>query len=239
MVASEVPIIVVIPARGGSKGIPRKNVMMLAGKPLIAWTLEAAFRSASVSDVVISTDDAEIAQVGSRYGAKVVNRPPELSGDSASSETAVLHALDEYVAETGVEPPIVVLMQCTSPIQDVGALDRAIQRVKEGRADSVFSATSFHGFVWTQRGESLEGVNHSAGERLMRQNRPPEYLETGAFYVMSTDGFRASKHRFFGRVAVELVQKEDCVEIDDAADVVIAERVLMQAGDGETVSGDQ
>ena len=97
-------VIAVIPARGGSKGVPRKNVRDVAGKPLIAWTVEAALCAKCVDTVAVSTDDAEIASVAERYGARVVRRPAEISGDEASSESALLHALQKLGGDLLGEP---------------------------------------------------------------------------------------------------------------------------------------
>ena len=120
-------VIALIPARGGSKGIPRKNLQSLAGKPLIAHTIEHARQARSVGRVVVSTDDAEIAAVSKQYGAEVVWRPAAISGDTASSESALLHAL-EYLQQTeGYESDLLVFLQCTSPLTLPEDIDGTVQ----------------------------------------------------------------------------------------------------------------
>ncbi|HEY9766444.1 MAG TPA: acylneuraminate cytidylyltransferase family protein, partial [Chroococcales cyanobacterium] len=109
-------VLAVIPARGGSKGIPRKNVRLLAGKPLIAHAIEAARGSRSIDRVVVSTDDTEIGRVAERFGAEVVWRPTEISGDTASSEAALLFTLDFLESKEGYRPDILVFLQCTAPL---------------------------------------------------------------------------------------------------------------------------
>jgi len=108
-------ILALIPARGGSKGIPHKNIRLLNGKPLIAYTIEQAQQTPAITRVVVSTDDAEIAGVAQKYGAEVVWRPAGLSGDTATSESALLHALDHLRDTEGYEPDLVVFLQATSP----------------------------------------------------------------------------------------------------------------------------
>src|SRR4051794_4028840 len=111
--------LVVIPARGGSKGVPRKNLQAVAGVPLLVRAISVARAASRVSRVVVSTDDAAMAEIAIANGASVVKRPPELSGDSASSESALLHVLDTLAASEGYVPRIVALLQCTSPFVTV------------------------------------------------------------------------------------------------------------------------
>ena len=120
-------VLAIIPARGGSKGIPRKNVRPLLGRPLLAHSIEHARQAPSVTRVVVSTDDAEIAAVARRFGAEVVDRPAEISGDAASSESALLHVLDHLRDAEGYEPDLVVFLQATSPLRRPGDVQGAIE----------------------------------------------------------------------------------------------------------------
>ncbi len=183
----------VIPARGGSKGIPRKNILPLLGKPLIAYNIEQARRSRLVSRVVVSTDDAEIGAAAVHYGAEVVWRPAEISGDSASSELALLHTLEHLQQVEGYQPDLLVFLQCTSPLTLAEDIDGTIQAMLDQAADSALAAIPFHYFIW-QAGESGEatGVNHDQRHRPLRQERQPQYLESGAVYVMRVPGFLQS-----------------------------------------------
>ncbi|WP_311931636.1 N-acetylneuraminate synthase family protein [Microbispora sp. H11081] len=209
-------VLAVVPARGGSVGVPLKNLEKVGGVPLVARAVDACLRAELVDDVVVSTDHDRIAEAATAAGARVVRRPAELSGPAASSETAVLHALSEL---SGEEPEIVVLVQCTSAFLDPRDLDAAVAKVLDGEADSVFSATETYEFVWTGAGR---GVNHDPAVRPRRQDREPHYRETGAFYVMRTGGLREGGHRFFGRVAVQPVPARHAVEIDTPEDLEIA-----------------
>ncbi|MEM1211458.1 MAG: acylneuraminate cytidylyltransferase [Planctomycetota bacterium] len=225
----------IIPARGGSKGLPRKNVLPLCGKPLIAWTIEAALQAKSVGAVFVSTDDAEIAAVSERYGAEVVWRPEAIAGDMASSEDALLHALEmlESGAEgkPGVElPGELVFLQCTSPLTASADIDGTVAALREQGADSAVAVIDHHYFLWKHggKGQGVVGVNHDhRGRRLLRQEREPEYLETGAVYAMSVRGFREQRRRFFGKTAAYVMPAERRLEIDELVDFRVAE-VLMR-----------
>ena len=130
----------IIPARGGSKGIPRKNVVDLAGKPLIAWSIERAKATESVSSVWVSTDDGEIAEVSRKYGAQVVIRPPEYATDKSQSEDALIHALDQIENNSGRKVDIIVFLQATSPLRDKGDIGNAVRKFVADGADSLFRA---------------------------------------------------------------------------------------------------
>ncbi|CAH0149842.1 N-acylneuraminate cytidylyltransferase [Microbacterium oxydans] len=217
-----VTAVAIIPARGGSKGVPRKNLQPVGGVPLVQRAIHAAQAAEGIDLVVVSTDDAEIAAVSEAAGARVVHRPAELSGDTASSESAILHALDHLELE-GVTPQIVAFLQATSPFIPSAALATAVSDIRAGRADSVFSAFETYGFLW-RRGADGEGIaiNHDASFRPRRQDREPHHLESGAFYVFRTEGFRESRHRFFGRIRIAEVPEWTAIEIDDEQQLGIA-----------------
>jgi len=234
----EVLAVAVIPARGGSVGIPHKNLMPVAGVPLLVRAIEAA-RSAGISHVVVSTDDADIEAMALRNGADVVRRPAPLASGVASSEAAILHALDalaggdqavwvkaDSVAEPrSLVPKIVVFLQATSPFIRSCDISDAINRVVAGEADCVFSAVVTHAFQWGLSGGKIVPVGHPGDQRQMRQELPPRWQETGGFYVMRHDGFRASRHRFFGQLAIQEVPEETHFEIDAPMDLRICNAI--------------
>ncbi len=208
-------VVAVIPARGGSKGVPGKNVALVGGRALVARAVDAARRAELVDRVLVSTDDRLIAEAAREAGAEVVVRPAELASDAASSESALLHALDSYAPEAVVA----VLVQCTSPFLDSSDLDGVIHPVLDGEADSAFTAAPSHGFLWRPDGS---GVNHDPGHRARRQDRAVELLETGAAYAMRVSGLRCQGHRFFGRVRPVVVDPSRTLEIDEPDDLARA-----------------
>jgi YrbI family 3-deoxy-D-manno-octulosonate 8-phosphate phosphatase len=215
-----VSVVAVIPARGGSKQVPRKNVMPIGGVPLVARAIEAARAARQIDRVVVSTDDAEIAEISRRYGADVIDRPARLSGDTASSEAALLHALEELG-----DVEVLAFLQATSPFIESAALGRAVDRVRSGAEDVVFSAFETYAFLWQQTESGAVGVNHDAAHRPRRQDREPHFHETGAFYVMRAAGFVEAKHRFFGRVGIELADERSAIEIDSADQAQLAQAI--------------
>ncbi|MDO9063280.1 MAG: acylneuraminate cytidylyltransferase [Microbacterium sp.] len=217
-------VVAIIPARGGSKGVPGKNIARVGGVPLVARAVHAALASGEVDAAYVSTDDRAIAEAATAAGGSVIERPAEIAGDTASSEAAVLHALG-VLAERGVHPAVVAFLQATSPFIDATALGRAIRRVRDGQEDVVFSAFETYGFLWRQTPDGAVGVNHDHSFRPRRQDREPHYQETGAFYVMDAAGFAERGFRFFGTVGVEQTAAQRAVEIDDLHELEIA-RVL-------------
>jgi N-acylneuraminate cytidylyltransferase len=219
--------IAVIPARGGSKGIPKKNIQPLAGKPMVVHSITAALQTPSIDRVFVSTDDAEIASVSREYNAEIILRPQEISGDTATSESALLHALDHLEQTEDDIPELLVFLQCTSPLTLAEDIEGTIQALIQNHADSALSVSAFHYFLWgyDKDGEVI-AINHNKYFRPRRQDRDPQFVETGAVYVMRVEGFRQVKHRFFGKIAMYEMPLERRLEIDDPVDMQIAE-VLM------------
>jgi YrbI family 3-deoxy-D-manno-octulosonate 8-phosphate phosphatase len=209
-------------------GIPRKNVTNLCGKPLIAWNIEAALASNHVEGVYVTTDNSEIASISKLYGASVIERPSKLAGDTASSEGALLHALNNLDSQA-LLPDYLIFMQCTSPLTTTEDIDRAFTTLIEQEADSCFTASRFHHFLWRRNdNSSTSGINHDKSFRPMRQECEHQFAENGAIYVMKVDGFRRAKHRFFGKTVISLMPPERCAEIDEPIDFKIAELLLRE-----------
>lgn len=222
----------IIPARGGSKSIPKKNLRRLADKPLIAHAIEKARKSRNINRVIVSTDDSEISEISKKFGAEVIIRPREISGDSDSSELALLHALDFLLLTEHYSPDLLVFLQCTAPLTLPEHIDGTVQTLLDEDADTALSVTPFHYFLWRRDefGYAM-GINHEKFMRPLRQQREPQFLETGAVYVMRVQGFKKAKHRFFGKTAMYVMPAEYSLEIDEEIDFHIAE-VLLQKGQG-------
>lgn len=225
--ASTGRVVAVVPARGGSKGVPRKNLRELNGLSLVARAVRSCRGVPGIDLVVVSTDDAQIAEIARGEGAHVVDRPAHLAGDEASSESALVHAIDA-LGVVGVSPEVTILVQATSPFISPSDLGRAVELVRGGRADVAFSVSRTHGFLWRVGPDGPQAVNHDARVRPRRQDRDPEFAETGAFYVMRTAGFLASGHRFFGRLWLVEVAAADAIEIDGEDDLTLARALVEQ-----------
>lgn len=228
--------VAVIPARGGSKGVPRKNVRPLGGTPLVARTIAAARAAKLVDAVYVSTDDAEVAAAARAAGAEVVDRPAEISGDDASSESALLHALDMIEAE-GDPVDVLVFLQCTSPFTTSDEIDACAAAVGRGGAACSFAAAPDHGFLWTIGEDGFaRGMNHDHTQpRKRRQDLPPQFRETGSVYAMNAIAFRAAGVRFCGPAALVPVAAAP-VEIDHEEDFALAEAMLSLRGAREALA---
>ncbi|MBC9729140.1 N-acylneuraminate cytidylyltransferase [Streptomyces sp. TRM68367] len=230
-------VLAVIPARGGSKGVPAKNLAPVGGVPLVARAVRECRASRLVTDVVVSTDDQAIAAAARQAGAEVVLRPAAIAGDTATSEAAVLHAMDAHEAMHGAQVDVVLFVQCTSPFIVREDVDGVVGAIAENGADSALTVAPFHGFVWrdadteataaataarTQVMDGGYGVNHDKSFRPRRQDRPQDFLETGAVYGMDAAGFRKAGHRFFGRTELVRTDPARVLEIDDPHDLARA-----------------
>ncbi|GAA2894654.1 acylneuraminate cytidylyltransferase [Microbacterium esteraromaticum] len=214
--------VAIIPARGGSKGVPGKNLRRVGGMPLIERAVRSCTAADGVDLVVVSTDDAEITRIAEAAGARVVARPAELSGDTATSESALLHTLDVLAAD-GLDVGTVVFVQATSPFIPREGIAEAVAHIAADRFDSVFSAFETYGFLWRRDADQhAAAINHDSTHRPRRQDREPHYLETGAFYAFTADGFRTAGHRFFGRIGIVEVPEASAIEIDDEHQLAVA-----------------
>lgn len=218
-----VRVLAVVPARGGSKGVPGKNLAEVAGTPLVARAVLACRAAPTVTDVVVSTDSEAIAAAARAAGADVIARPTAISGDTASSEAAVLHALAAFEELHSLTVDVVLLVQCTSPFLATSDVESVAVAVASGAADSALTVAPFHGFLWRDAADGTgTGVNHDAAYRPRRQDRPQDLLETGAAYAMDAAGFRTARHRFFGRTLPVATDPARVLEIDDPHDLARA-----------------
>ena len=188
--------IAIIPARGGSKSIPKKNIVDFMGKPLLAWSIEDAKGSAFVDEVYVSTDDKDIAKVSEMYGAKVIWRPEEISGDFSPSEEALKHALGEIGKTDQEKIDYVVFLQATSPLRETKDIDNAIKKIIAEDADSLFSGAEIGDFfIWRRNGDTLESLNYDYKERKRRQDFGEQFVENGSIYIFKPEILFAHNNR--------------------------------------------
>ena len=221
-------ITALIPARGGSKCVPRKNLVDIGGKPLVALSIQQAMQSDLVTRVVVSSDCRNIGAVANACGADWLERPEHLSGDTATTETAIAHFLDHY------KPALVVLLQPTSPIRQPDDIDNAIAALRKAGADSLFSACAVEGYTWqlSDMGPLRPNYDHEMRER--RQVRGEVTLEeNGSIYVFTPQIFRRFGNRLGGRIAHYLMHPLDSYQIDTPEDVAMVRelaRIRLRGG---------
>ena len=217
--------IAIIPARGGSKGIPRKNARLLCGLPLVTYTIRAAIESRVFESVVLTTDDALIADIGRMEGCAVVIRPDRLAQDATSTEPVMEHALAEVESDGRAPFDSVWLLQPTSPLR--GADDiRAAAMILDTGFDAVVSVTDEHVFHWAPDDSGGITPLYDLALRPRRQDMQPNYRENGAVYAVRRGVWDETRLRAAGRVAPLVLPANQSVEIDDEADWRLVEATL-------------
>ena len=216
--------LVLIPARGGSKGIPGKNLQQVGGVPLVCRSIRAAKASNGVGRVVVSTDDDAIAEAAAAEGAGVIRRPAAIAGDTASSESALLHAL-ELLEQQGPLETELVFLQCTSPFTTGEQIDAVLSALQADDCHSSFAVSPWHGFLWRADGRS---INHDPAQpRPRRQDLEPAFLETGAIYAMDVGAFRRCGNRVCPPTR-PVVLEQVGPEIDTADDLALCRSIAAQ-----------
>jgi CMP-N,N'-diacetyllegionaminic acid synthase len=226
-----VGVVAVIPARGGSKGIPNKNVVDLCGKPLLAWSIEQAKGASEIDSVWVSSDSAEILALAKSYGAHPIERPADLSGDTASSESAWLHAL-EAIERQGIKVDLMAGLQATSPLRESADLDRAIRQFRSEGLDSLLSCCEVEDFFMWKRepNGTAAAVNYDPKNRKRRQNIEKRYLENGSFYVFKPDLLRRENNRLGGKTGLFVMERHKMYQIDTPADLKLCAAVMTGYG---------
>lgn len=215
--------VAIIPARGGSKGIPGKNVLPIAGRPLIAWSVAQAREAACVDRVYVTTDGADIAAAARAAGAEIVDRPPEFATDTASSEAALLHAL-ELIEKSAGPVENVVFLQATSPVRESSDIEKAMALLETGGGDSLFSCRRLEDyFIWEQEGGTYKSVTYDYKSRKPRQQITPQYLENGSIYIFKSSLFKSERNRLGGKITAYEMPFWKSFQIDSPEDIEICE----------------
>ncbi|MCG3714146.1 acylneuraminate cytidylyltransferase family protein [Arcobacter lacus] len=207
----------IIPARGGSKRLPRKNVLDLCGKPLIVWTIEAALKSKYIDKVVVSSDDDEILEISKKF-AKTIKRPDELSSDTATTFDAIKHAIDNVE-----KYDYVILLQATSPLRNEKHIDEAIELLKEKKADAIVSVCEMdHSPLWSNTlPKDGNMCNFLRDEILNKRSQDLEkyYRLNGAIYICKTDKLLENKGFFLkDNIFAYVMDRKSSIDIDEDID---------------------
>ncbi len=229
---SELEVLGIIPARGGSKSIPNKNIVLLAGKPLISWTIQFAIQAQLLSRLVVSTDDAQIADIAQQAGAEIIERPAELATDNAHTEPALLHALDYLEEKEGYVPDAVALLQCTSPMRGSEIIDAGIRKLAETGCDAVLTVQPIQ--HWDKMGTIGPGdvwqPEYEYAGRKFTQEVVDKYSENGALFVTRTAALRRYENRMGGDVRVIIMDPVQSIDIDSPADLELIRQLFPAVG---------
>ena len=219
----------IIPARGGSKGIPGKNLRLLAGKPLITWSIEQANACRLIERVVVSTDTEAIADIARTSGAEVpFLRPSSLATDTTATEPVIKHALCE-LTKRGYHPDAVILLQPTSPLRLPDTLATAIGQFERSGADSLLGVCANEHFFWKQPSDPVALYDyHNRPRRQDIAEGERWYRENGSIYISRTDSFMQSNNRLNGKIEMFVMSQSESYEIDTFDDLVVVEALLQQ-----------
>ena len=217
----------IIPARGGSKGIPNKNLIPICQKPLLAWSIIHAQTASHVDQVWVTSDSQPILDTAAAYGARPIKRPAELADDDSTSESAWLHSL-RFIERQGIKVDLVLAMQATSPLRQSTDLDKAIDLYNKYHFDSLFASCEIEDyFVWKGDCTShCEPVNHNYKQRRRRQEIEPLFLENGSFYIFKPENLRLYQNRLHGIIGTFPMEHWKKFQIDRLDDVDACERIM-------------
>ena len=215
-------VLAVIPARGGSKGIPRKNVRLMHGKPLIYYSIQNALSCSYIDDVVVSSDDEEILSIAAMYNVKAMNRDSALAQDAVTLDPVIYDAMIRMEQETGKHYDVVITLQATSPLLSAGTLDSAVKSFLESDFDTYISAVNKPHLSWTMKdGKCVPNYE----KRLNRQQLPPNFLEAGAFLITKRECM-SENNRIGQKVSVFDMPEKEAIDIDSYADWMVCEQEL-------------
>jgi len=224
-------IIAIIPARGGSKRIPRKNIKLLCGKPLIYYTIREALKSKHISKTIVSTENEEVAKTSNEYSAEVIKRPIELAKDETPTIDVIFHVLRAQAEN--FEPGLIVLLQPTSPLRNAQDIDNAIELFLKNDCESVVSVCEVeHSPYWSFEIENryLKPIFGGKYLNMRRQDLPKVYTPNGAIYVSTPEILRKYKSFYCSKTIPYIMPPERSVDIDNEIDFMLAELLMMKYG---------
>ena len=215
---------VFIPARGGSKGVPNKNIKEFAGKPLIVHSIVYALESKLINEIVVSTDDSKIAKIAQNTGARVIKRPPDLATDTSSTESTIEH----YINSAKEKPDIIVLLQSTSPLRPKGSLDKVLKHFQKDGYDSLLSICPTHRFFWRLKDDNAAYAEYNYINRPRRQDiirTDMRFIENGSLYIFTRKHFEKTGNRLGGKIGYVEWPEKYSLEIDTPLDFKFAEQI--------------
>ena len=215
--------VAIIPARGGSKGIPKKNLKKINGIPLVLYSVSHAKLSKYIDEVIVSTDSKEIQEVCRLKGARVIRRPEEISGDKSSTEEAMLHVLEKTEYK---KSDLVVLLQPTSPLRKPADVDFAIEKLHSTKSDSLFSSTAGHHFIWYSKNDNLDSITYDYQSRQMRQDITGHYLENGSIYISTVENLVENNNRLGGKISTFEMDFVQSLQIDNSSELELVRDLI-------------
>ena len=212
-------VLSIIPARGNSKGIPLKNLVILNQKPLLYYTVTASLKSKIINKTVVSTDNKKIGKVALKLGAEVVYRPKKLATDTTALEPVIEHVLNYLNRHQNYTPDIIVILQNTSPLRTAKHIDEALTLMRKQNYDSILSGFSIHTFLWKKSKEVIIPLDYNPKKRPNRQSMDEQLFENGAIFATKTSCFTKNKCRISGKIGFYNMPLESSYNVDSYDDL--------------------
>jgi CMP-N,N'-diacetyllegionaminic acid synthase len=225
-------IVAIIIARGGSKGIPKKNIIDFCGKPLIAWTITQCLNSKKITSVWVSSDSEDILKISRKYGANIIKRPASISGDIEPSESAWLHAVNYIEKQTEEKIDYVLAPQVTSPLRESVDFTKAIKKIVYEKSDSLLSVSKVEDFfMWKKNDKNIPiSINYDYQKRKPRQHISDSYLENGSFYIFKSEMLKEKYNRLGGKITLFEMERYKMFQIDNYEDIELSAVIMKGFG---------
>lgn len=221
-------IVAIIPAKGNSKGLKDKNLRKVGNKTLLERSIIELKKSKSIEDIFVTSESDKVLKYSLANKCKIIKRPNNLSSKTATSESVLLHAINEIKNNNLKFPSFICFVQCTSPFQKANDFDNAYKYLKSSKNDSIFSATRFYSNLWIKNKSKTIALGHNPKIRKIRQNVNNLYRENGAFYIFKTKNFLKTKSRFCLKPVPYLSNFFSQYEIDDKNDLITSNIICKQ-----------
>ncbi len=220
-------VLSIIPARGGSKGIPSKNIVKINNKPLLYYTVDASLKSKFVNRTIVSTDDKKIKKVALSLGTEVIVRPKKLANDTIGLEPTINHVLEYLKTNENYTPDIILILQNTSPLRNSTHIDEALTLFKNKKYDSMLSGFSYYTFLWKKKKDSsIKPLSYDPNKRPNHQKMDEQLYENGAFFITTLNAFKKSKCRISGKIGFYKMPIELSYNIDTIEDLNDVKRIM-------------
>lgn len=218
-------IVAIIPARGGSKGIKKKNLTKFCNKPLLYWTINRCLQSRKINSTWVTSNDEEILKYAKKNKANIIRRPKLISNSKSISEDAIIHAIKKIEKKINISH--IVFPQVTSPIREKNEFDIAINYYLKNKFNSMFSADKIRDyFIWEKNNQKINPLNYSLNKRPPRQIINEKFHENGSFYIFEKKGFLKNKIRVFDKIGIYEMKQYKSLQIDEPEDIKLAEVIM-------------
>ena len=216
----------IIPARGGSRGIKRKNLRIISKKPLLYYTVTASLNARKVDRTFVTTEDKEIALHAKKLGAEVIKRPKSLASNTAQLEPVMFHVLKTLYKKERYIPDVLILLQNTSPLRNSNHIDKALNFFFRNNYDSLLSGYASHISLWEKKNNQVYPLNYNPKKRPRRQEMSNQFTENGAIYITTFKAFKKSKCRISGKIGMFVMSQKSSLEIDNEFELDLAQHVM-------------